>query len=99
MTRSGSEDNFLFNGNPSIVIAVIFLTVPDTAGQYVAARKEISTAILPLTVLILQNTAGTFHLGIINGGSGSGCEYGFLIINNYSFHITHNGSEIDTVFL
>jgi gliding motility-associated-like protein len=102
MTESGSEDNFLFNGNPSIVIASDFLTVPDTAGQYVAARKEISTAILPAdSTGILQNTAGTFHLGIINGGSGSGCEYGFFsdYANNYSFHITHNGSEIDTVFL
>ena len=81
VTESGSENNFLFNGNPSIITASDFLPVPGTAGQYVAARKTISTDILPDNSNgILQNTAGTFHLGIINGGSNNGCEYGFFLI-------------------
>ncbi|HOH94518.1 MAG TPA: IgGFc-binding protein, partial [Bacteroidales bacterium] len=100
-TKSGNEGNFLFNGNSTIITASDFLPVPGTGGQYVAARKEISISVFPAgSTGILQNTAGTFHLGIINGGSTSGCEYGFFSdYANYTFHITYNDIVIDTVYL
>ena len=99
-TKSGNEGNFLFNGNPTIITASDFLPVPGTGGQYVSARKEILTSVFPAgSTGILQNTAGTFHLGIINAGNG-GCEYGFFSdYANYTFHITYNDIEIDTVYL
>ncbi len=94
IAKAGSEGNFLFNGNPNVITAGDFSVVPGSGGQYMAARKELSLAVMPANShAIIENTEDFFHFGIINGGASSGCRFGFLSdFATYNFQISASQS-------
>lgn len=86
MTKNGNQGNFILNDNQLIINANSFKPVPGTNNEWVAAQLTFSTSqIKSGTANVIRNTRGVFHLGMINGGSGSGCRYAFFsAFNKYS---------------
>ncbi len=82
MTRSGSQGNFLLNGNSTLVPASAFQPVAGTSNAWVAAQISFTTSQVPVgetSVLInTSTTSNLFHLGMIDGGSSTGCRYGYF---------------------
>ncbi|MDD2964887.1 MAG: T9SS type A sorting domain-containing protein [Bacteroidales bacterium] len=79
MLRSGSEGDFLINGNSSLVSANQFSPVSGTNGEWVYANIEFNTSEIPVEVgQLIANSSDLFHMGIINGGSVTGCRYGYF---------------------
>lgn len=96
MTRAGNEDNFSFNGGAenTFIAAAAFTAVPGLAG-WVSARIEIPLADLAANAAALvSNSAGLFHLGLINGGSSSGCRYGYFS----NFNAVNLGPDITIAY-
>ncbi len=79
LTRSAHVDSFRLNGTP---YTASFAVVPGTSNEWFYARMEYpanDTALFNLSSgYILSNSSGNFHLGLINGGSSSGCRYGYF---------------------
>lgn len=79
LVKNGGQGNFTFNGNTSVIGAAQFQDVPNTGGQWKYARIQLTTAQLAVgNAAIVKNSSADFHLGIINGGSASGCRYGYF---------------------
>jgi hypothetical protein len=92
MTRAGNEDNFSFNGGAenTFIAASAFTPVPGLVG-WVSARIELPLADLAAgAAALVSNSAGLFHLGLINGGASSGCRYGYFS----SFNAVNLGPDI-----
>jgi IgGFc binding protein/Concanavalin A-like lectin/glucanases superfamily len=92
MTRVGNEDNFSFNGGAenTFISAAVFTPVPGLTG-WVSARIELPLADLAAGAAgLISNSAGLFHLGLINGGASSGCRYGYFS----SFNAVNLGPDI-----
>lgn len=78
---AGGEDDFEFNGNPTLVSAANFYNVPGTDGSWKYANITASSFVPQLQASRLSNSTSEFHLGIINGGASSGTRYGYF--SNY----------------
>ncbi|MEI6576420.1 MAG: gliding motility-associated C-terminal domain-containing protein [Bacteroidota bacterium] len=78
LTKNGNQSNFVLNGNSSVITPTSFQIVPGTASQWVAARIDLSSSVTTGIGNLITNGSGKFHLGIINGGSVSGCKYGYF---------------------
>lgn len=82
MCKTGAEQHFTLNGNPALVPASAFQPVNGTNGAWQAAQISFNTGQVPAgNTSILQNNSpndNLFHLGIINGGSSSGCRFGYF---------------------
>ena len=83
MARSGSQGNFLLNGNATLVPASAFVAVPGTSNNWVAAQINFNTTQVPpgqTSILVNTSTAASFfHLGMIDGGTTTGgCRYGYF---------------------
>ncbi|MFH1160516.1 MAG: FISUMP domain-containing protein [bacterium] len=77
LTRSGNEGSFLVNGSAAIITATDFSLVPGTGNAWVYARKQLTTAQVPVGPNLIQNTMGKFHLGILHQ-TGASAEYGYF---------------------
>jgi len=77
--------NFLLNGNKSIDSS-LFSPVPGTT-DWMAARLSwsIDNLIQAANTTVISNTSGLFHLGFINGSSGTGSRMGYF--SNYSIAV------------
>lgn len=86
-TRTGFENQFTLNGNPGLITAGQFSTVPGTSGNFKVAKIHFSTIDVPLNSYnIVENTGDVFGLGITTGNSGNGSEYAYLSeFNSYPF--------------
>ncbi len=82
MTKNGNQDNFSFNGGAenTTIAASAFTVVPGSGGVWYSARIELTTAqIAAGAAATVTNSAGLFHLGLINGAAvGSGVRYGYF---------------------
>ena len=85
LVRAGAEDGFIFGGlGPNTVIqASDFQTIPGTTEWLAAEFAFHPNAAVPAGVpvgqaTLIENTKDVFHLGIINGGPGSGTMYGYF---------------------
>lgn len=92
-------DKFLLNGSPSLVGATNFLPVNVTAGEWMYLRIPIHTSSLSLVdEFKIQNSAGKFHAGVIQGGRSSTARFGYFSdfsVNSISFDDPSNpGSSI-----
>lgn len=75
----GAETHFTINGDPNMLQPGDFNIVPGTGGAWVSARKYFNGAEIILGENYrVRNMKGNFHLGIINGGSTTGCLYGYF---------------------
>ena len=77
LTRNGNEGSFILNGSGAIITAADFSVVPGTNDTWVFARKQLSTAEVPVGPNLIQNTMGKFHLGIVHQ-TGASAEYGYF---------------------
>lgn len=76
---TGAEGGFLLNGSGALVPAGSFNAVPGTGGQWMAAQLTFTTAqIASGSSNILTNSIDNFGLGIINGGTSTGCLYHYM---------------------
>ncbi|MDP4266579.1 MAG: T9SS type A sorting domain-containing protein [Bacteroidota bacterium] len=79
IVRAGSEGHFLLNGDPTLIPSSIFSPVPGTNNQWLAGHIDFDTLKVPVEkASLITNTSDVFHMGIINGGSNSGCRYGYF---------------------
>ncbi|MCZ4410700.1 hypothetical protein O3Q51_17925, partial [Cryomorphaceae bacterium 1068] len=79
LVRSGSEDAFELNGDPAIIDPADFDPVPGTAGEWVGAQIQFSTGEIPVgQANLITNSEDVFSLGLVNGGSSSGCRFGYF---------------------
>ncbi|MFH0894128.1 MAG: PKD domain-containing protein, partial [Bacteroidota bacterium] len=82
MIKDGSQGNFkLYGGSDSLCITSgDFAVVPGTGGEwYSTYGKQFTLAQVPVGVAMrLVNSTDVFGMGLINGGSTSGCRYGFF---------------------
>ena len=83
LVQSGSEGDFLFNGNAGVITAAIFSPVPGTAGSWLFAQVTFNLAQTPLgAASLISNSSGYFHMGFIHGSFSSGCRFGYF--SNFS---------------
>lgn len=102
LVRNGGQNNFRFNGSASILPGSAFTPVPGTGGQWVSAKFLISTTTLPRdSAVMITNSTNLFHMGVVNGTSGGGGNFGYF--SNYnSFAVTASNSVTacgDTLYL
>ena len=76
---NGAQGDFEINGDPNMLQAADFNAVPGTGGDWVAARKYYNNFEIQIgNNYRVSNSASNFHFGIINGGSSTGCLYGYF---------------------
>lgn len=83
--RAGAEDNFLLNGDPTLIPGSAFSPVPGSDGEYVFARIQYSNAQIPLgSPNLIENTGDElFHLGVLTATSGNSANYGYFSSFSY----------------
>lgn len=86
-TRTGFENQFALNGNPSLIPSGAFSPVPGTSGDYQAAIIYYNTTDIPVNSYNeVTNTGDIFGMGVLSGNDGNGSSYGFLSeFNSYPF--------------
>ncbi len=79
MVRQGAETGFLFDGvvRNDLFLPASFTPIPSSDWS-VARFGPFTTAQIPVGSHFMENTMDIFHLGIVNGGAGSGCFYGYF---------------------
>lgn len=91
MTHNGNQNSFTLNGNQGIINSSAFTPIAGTNGEWVFANISFDNSQIPPGVgQIIENTAGLFHMGLINGGAYSGCRYGYFS----SFNSLNLGEDI-----
>ena len=78
LTRNGNQDSFYLNGDNTIITAASFNPVPGTGGNWVYYRQtNLPTSQVPVGANLIENTKGTFHLGVLHK-TGASSEYGYF---------------------
>lgn len=76
---AGAQGSFLLNGSAALVPAGSFNVVPGTGGQWYAAQLTYTTGqIASGSSNVLTNSTDNFALGVINGGTTTGCLYHYM---------------------
>ncbi|KAA5536914.1 T9SS type A sorting domain-containing protein [Taibaiella lutea] len=81
-TQTGNETNFTINGAPLSTLSPVFTAVPGTGGLWVATKVQLSLSSYPQgSVINIANSTANFHMGVLDGGPGSGTSFGYF--SNY----------------
>lgn len=95
LVKAGHEDNFLLDGQAGIINAANFSFVQGTNNEWVFAQIDMSTLINVNQGVRIENTSERFHLGLINGGSSSGCRFGFFSdFSSFKYEINATANSI-----
>ena len=81
MVRKGAETNFLFDGavrNDLFPPGNFTELLPLPSDWSVARFGPFTTGQIAVGTHYMENTEDIFHLGIVNGGTSSGCFYGYF---------------------
>ncbi len=79
LVPNGGEGSFAINGSTTLLTPGDFTGVAGTGGAWLMARKYFTDAeIRTGFITLVTNSFTKFHLGIINGGSRTGCMYGYF---------------------
>lgn len=79
LCKTGTEGAFQLNGSAALVPASAFKTVPGTGGAWKGAQIAYNTTDIPAnSANLITNSMDNFALGVINGGSTTGCLYHYL---------------------
>ena len=78
LVPTGGETSFLFNGAAGVINPASFNFVPGTNNEWKYAQINASTITTALQSSRIENPAVKFHMGLIHGGSSSGCRYGYF---------------------
>jgi gliding motility-associated-like protein len=93
LVPTGGENTFTLNGSPANIGPGIFQPVPGTAGAWKYAQIDGSPFIGVQQASRVENPNSKFHLGVIHGGSSSGCRYGYFSdFAAYKYEIESNAS-------
>jgi hypothetical protein len=77
LVPSGDEGNFTFNGAAGVINAPSFSFVPGTGNAWMYAQIDASALLSVGQAGRIENPS-KFHMGLIHGGSNSGCRYGYF---------------------
>ena len=78
-TRTGFENQFLLNGNATLINPASFNTVPGTSGNYKVAKLFFNSSDIPVGFYnIIENTGDIFGMAILNGAGGVAASYAYL---------------------
>lgn len=86
--------DFLFNGNPNVITAADFSLVPGESSLSYCV-KDVSAYVPEGGMMTIQNEAGRFHLGVMDGTPGGDCSYGFFSDYNSASYIYF---DMDSLF-
>ncbi len=87
LVPEGSEADFRTNGDDSTIKTSDFSQVSGAGGRWMMARLKIGTNKIGVgSATEITNLTSLFHVGVINGGSSSGCMYGYF--SDYASVIT-----------
>lgn len=78
LVPNGGENDFTFNGNPGIINASQFNFVPGTNNAWKYAQIDATSFVGVQQASRIDNPNFKFHLGVVHGGSSSGCRYGYF---------------------
>lgn len=78
LVKAGNEGAFLLDGQAGVINASSFSFVPGTDNEWMYAQIDMSSTIAVNQGVRIENTSDRFHVGLINGGSSSGCRFGFF---------------------
>ena len=78
LTQKGNESKFKLNGSTSTITASMFSVVPGTNGEWMAASVDLTSVVPTGSASRITNSDGLFNLGVINGGTDTGCKYGYF---------------------
>ena len=78
LVPSGGEGSFTYNGAGGIITAANFNFVPGTSNSWMYAQMDMSAIVAVLQASRIENSNFKFHMGLIHGGSSSGCRYGYF---------------------
>jgi len=78
LVQTGGESDFLWNGTPGIINALDFNLVPGSNGNWMFAQIDAGNLIGQGQAARIENQSNKFHMGLIHGGSSSGCRYGYF---------------------
>ena len=78
LVPAGAEDGFVFNGSTGNISTSNFHNVSGTNNKWKYAQIDISNLAAVRQASRIENSKSKFHLGIIHGGSSSGCRYGYF---------------------
>jgi gliding motility-associated-like protein len=77
--KNGAQGAFTLNGSTALVTAGMFSPVPGTGGAWVGAQVPFTTAQIPAgTANLLTNSIDNFSMGVINGGTTTGCLFHYM---------------------
>ena len=75
LVPAGGENNFTYNGAGGVINAANFTFVPGTLNAWMYAQIDM-TGIVPVQQgSRIENNSVKFHMGVIHGGSSSGCRF------------------------
>ena len=96
LVPTGAEDDFELNGDATLIQASDFAVVPGTGGNWQWAIVDFNTTEIPVnTSNLITNDSEVFSMGIINGGSSSGCRFGYF--SEFSSEIVTEAGPDQTV--
>lgn len=76
---TAATSNFTLNGSSTLITSAAFSIIPGTGGIYSSASISFNTTDIPVgTSNLLSNSSDFFGLGVINGGSTTGCYYHYM---------------------
>jgi hypothetical protein len=78
LVPTGGENTFTFNGTAGIITPSMFSFVPGTNNAWKYAQINASSFVGVQTPSRIDNPGFKFHLGVVHGGSSSGCRYGYF---------------------
>lgn len=78
LVPAGGQNTFTYNGAGGIINGTNFNFVPGTANAWMYAQIDMS-GIVPVQLgSRIENNSVKFHMGVIHGGSSSGCRFGYF---------------------
>jgi hypothetical protein len=80
VTRTTNTGSFTITGPGTATINPLsFVVVPGTGGTYSAARIQFNTTQFPVdSSFTIQNSGGSFLVGMLNGGASTGARFTYL---------------------
>lgn len=78
LVPAGGENDFTFNGNTGVIDPSVFNFVPGTNNAWKYAQIDASSFVGVQQASRIDNPNFKFHLGVVHGGSSSGCRYGYF---------------------
>jgi len=79
LSPSSIVNSFLLNGSNTWIDATQFQPVPGTSGQWSVARLSVPTSVAGTnSPVVIENTAGKFHIGVIQGTYITTTKYGYF---------------------